>query len=82
MSISIEKNYPLDNLNTFNISAKAKFFFYEFNTLEKLKGILIHKLLKTEKLFVLGGGSNILFSKDFDGIVLKNSIRGIHIKSV
>jgi len=78
MSISIEKNYPLDNLNTFNISAKAKFF-YEFNTLEKLKGILSHKLLKTEKLFVLGGGSNILFSKDFDGIVLKNSIRGIHI---
>ena len=54
MSISIEKNYPLDNLNTFNISAKAKFF-YEFNTLEKLKGILSHKLLKTEKSFILGG---------------------------
>ena len=78
MSISIEKNYPLDNLNTFNISAKTKFF-YEFNTLENLKGILSHKLLKTEKSFVLGGGSNILFSKDFDGIVLKNSIEGIHI---
>ena len=78
MSISIEKNYPLDNLNTFNISAKTKFF-YEFNTLENLKEILSHKLLKTEKAFVLGGGSNILFSKDFDGIVLKNSIRGIHI---
>ena len=78
MSISIEKNYPLDNLNTFNISAKTKFF-YEFNTLEKLEGILSHKLLKTEKSFVLGGGSNILFSKDFDGIVLKNSIEGIHI---
>lgn len=40
MSISIEKNYPLDNLNTFNISAKAKFF-YEFNTLENLKEFLI-----------------------------------------
>jgi len=78
MSISIEKNYPLDNLNTFNISAKTKFF-YEFNTLENLKEILSHKLLKTEKAFVLGGGSNILFSKDFDGIVLKNSIEGIHI---
>ena len=78
MSISIDKNYPLDNLNTFNISTKAKFF-YEFDTLEKLKGILSHKLLKTEKSFVLGGGSNILFSKDFDGIVLKNSIGGIHI---
>ena len=78
MSISIVKNYPLDKLNTFNISANAKFF-YEFKTLESLKEILNHKLLKTEKSFVLGGGSNILISNDFDGVVLKNSIRGIHI---
>ena len=78
MSIPIVKNYPLDKLNTFNISANAKFF-YEFKTLESLKEILNHKLLKTEKSFVLGGGSNILISNDFDGVVLKNSIRGIHI---
>ena len=70
MSISIVKNYPLDKLNTFNISANAKFF-YEFKTLESLKEILNHKLLKTEKSFVLGGGSNILISNDFDGVVLK-----------
>ena len=78
MSISILKNYPLEKLNTFNISANAKFF-YEFKTLESLKEILNHNLLKTEKSFVLGGGSNILISNDFDGIVLKNSIKGIHI---
>ena len=78
MSISIVKNFPLDHLNTFNISANAKFF-YEFKTLESLKEILNHNLLKTEKSFVLGGGSNILISNDFDGIVLKNSIKGIHI---
>ena len=65
MSISILKNYPLDKLNTFNISANAKFF-YEFKTLESLKEILNHKLLKTEKSFVLGGGSNILISNDFE----------------
>ena len=34
-----------------------------------------------EKLLILGGGSNLLFSKDFDGIILKNSISGIKIIS-
>ena len=80
MTVSISNNYPLEHLNTFRISATAKLF-YEFKNEESLKDILSNDIVKKEKVLVLGGGSNILITKDFDGIVLKNSIQGITIIS-
>ena len=78
MKLSFHKNYPLEQLNTFRISAKAKLF-YEFEDEKSLIKTLKSDVLKKEKLLILGGGSNILITKDFDGIVLKNSIKGIEI---
>ena len=78
MKTSFHKNYPLEQLNTFHISAKAKLF-YEFEDEKSLIKILKSDVLKKEKLFILGGGSNILITKDFDGVILKNSIKGINI---
>jgi len=80
MTVSISNNYPLEHLNTFRISATAKLF-YEFKNEESLKDILSNDIVKKEKVLVLGGGSNILITRDFDGIVLKNSIQGITIIS-
>ena len=80
MTVSISNNYPLEDLNTFRISATAKLF-YEFKNEESLKDILNNDIVKKEKVLVLGGGSNILITKNFDGIVLKNSIQGITIIS-
>ena len=37
------------------------------------------KILKNESKFILGGGSNILFTKNFEGIILYNKISGIKI---
>ena len=76
--IEILKNYDLIKLNTFGISAKARFFVEinsEDNFIELLK---MEEFKNNEKLF-LGGGSNILFTKDFDGIVVLNKIKGIEI---
>ena len=72
MKLSFHKNYPLEQLNTFRISAKAKLF-YEFEDEKSLIKTLKSDVLKKEKLLILGGGSNILITKDFDGVVLKNS---------
>ena len=72
--MKIEQNISLRPFNTFRIDAKAKHF-ASFKTLDELAQ-LTKDFDRTEKL-ILGGGSNILFVKDFDGIVLNNQILGI-----
>ena len=73
MTLSIKSNFPLDNYNTFNISASTKFFF-EFENENSIREILDNEKYKNENLLILGGGSNILFSKNFEGLILKNNI--------
>lgn len=72
----ITQNFDLKPYNTFGIEVKASFF-DRFDSVNKLDEIL--KDNKEKKLLILGGGSNILFTKDYDGLVLKNEIRGIEI---
>ena len=76
--MEIHSNYNLSKLNTFGISVNAKFFvkFQNETELQELFGMPEFK--NNEKLF-LGGGSNILFTKDFDGIVVLNKLNGIEI---
>ena len=80
MTASVKSDFQLKNFNTFNISAKAKYFYEFFDEISLIKTLKDKKYLN-EKLLILGGGSNLLFSKDFDGIILKNSISGIKIIS-
>ena len=80
MSTSINSNYPLRDYNTFNISVNAKLF-YEFKDKISLQKILKREDLKNKNILILGGGSNILFSKNYDGLILKNGILGINIIS-
>ena len=77
--INIEKNISLQKFNTLNIPVLAKFFCCVKNE-EELKEALAWAKLKKKKIFILGGGSNVLFSKDFSGLVIKNEIRGISLK--
>ncbi|HVO74465.1 MAG TPA: UDP-N-acetylmuramate dehydrogenase [Ignavibacteriaceae bacterium] len=76
--MKILEDYPLKDKNTFGIDVKAEWFF-EFNSENELKEILSLDQFKSVPKLILGGGSNILFTKDFPGIVLKNSIPGIKI---
>ncbi|MGC4036475.1 MAG: UDP-N-acetylmuramate dehydrogenase [Chitinophagaceae bacterium] len=71
--MQIRENISLKQYNTFGIDAKAKSF-SSFGNPDELSD-LIQQSEKEQKL-ILGGGSNILLSKDFDGIVLKNEITG------
>lgn len=76
--MKIEENVSLKNINTFGIDVKAKYF-AEIKTLEDTKKIpSIIKKLNTDFL-ILGGGSNILFTKDFEGIVFHNIQKGIEL---
>ncbi len=66
----IEKNISLKPYNTFNVEAMAKYFAVVGNT-QELQELLNHSGYNSEKRLFIGGGSNILFTKDFDGIVIK-----------
>lgn len=74
----IQENVDLKAYNTFGISVFGRYF-GRFATVEEL-----HSLLETNPnlpLLILGGGSNILLTKNFDGLVLKNEIGGFEILS-
>ena len=72
----IEINKNLKEYNTFGISVKAEMF-SAFSSIEELKQILSFR--NDKKLLVLGGGSNLLLTKDFDGLVIKNEIKRFEV---
>ena len=74
MPIIIEENKSLQALNTFGIDAKARYF-AQARTVAELQ-TLLHEYASIPK-FILGGGSNILFTKDVDGLVIHNCLSGI-----
>ncbi len=76
--MNILKNYSLKDKNTFGISAKAKLFIAP-KSVEELQTVLTNKSLKNEELLILGGGSNMLFVSDFDGLVVHPDIYGIEV---
>jgi UDP-N-acetylmuramate dehydrogenase len=74
----ISENVLLQPFNTFGIPANARYF-ASFSSAEELQQILSTPALKGLPHMILGGGSNLLFTKDFDGILLKNEIKGISV---
>jgi UDP-N-acetylmuramate dehydrogenase len=72
--MQIQENISLRPYNTFGIDAKARHF-ASFSNYEELATLATHDSRLTT--LILGGGSNILFTKDYDGLVLKNEIMGI-----
>ncbi len=76
----IQENYSLKRLNTFHINASAKYF-VEVNSIDEIKEVLLDKTFINTPKLILGGGSNLLFTKDYNGIVIKNNLKGINLIS-
>ncbi|HEY8936771.1 MAG TPA: UDP-N-acetylmuramate dehydrogenase [Cyclobacteriaceae bacterium] len=74
----IQQHVDLLPYNTFGIKAFAKYFITIHN-LDEAKTLLSSDVFKKEKHLIIGGGSNILLTKDFDGLVIKISLKGIEI---
>lgn len=70
------KNYSLKLHNTFGIDAKCSRFVEFAHEEEVVKFVTGGEL--TEPFFVLGGGANILFTKDFNGTILHSAIKDVH----
>jgi UDP-N-acetylmuramate dehydrogenase len=74
--LNIQSNISLLPYNTFQIAVQAKYF-VEISTVEELQELFTSKIFQEEKKLILGGGANVLFAGDFEGLVMKVSIKGI-----
>jgi len=72
----MQHNVSLRHLNTFGLESRAQSF-EEVKSVDELSSILKDSSLKETQKFILGGGSNILLTKDIDALVIKISINGI-----
>lgn len=77
--MNIRDNYSLRTYNSFGVDAIARHFasFKDTESLEDLLSVVQQSPLHEQEKLILGGGSNILFTQDFNGWVLKNEILGI-----
>ncbi|HTK21203.1 MAG TPA: UDP-N-acetylmuramate dehydrogenase [Mucilaginibacter sp.] len=74
--LQIQENVSLKNFNTFGIDVSAKYF-VEIGHEDELVELFMDPQWRQMERLVLGGGSNMLMVKDFDGLVIRVNIRGI-----
>ncbi|MDP4172990.1 MAG: UDP-N-acetylmuramate dehydrogenase [Bacteroidota bacterium] len=70
----IIEDFQLKGQNTFGLDIKAKYY-AEISKIDEIKEL--YSSYSSSPIMILGGGSNILFSKDYDGLMIKNLIKGI-----
>jgi len=75
--IQMQENFSLKAHNTFGVDAKARYFI-EVHSTEELIEALNYSKTETLPLLFLGGGSNILLTKDFEGLAIRLNLKGIH----
>jgi UDP-N-acetylmuramate dehydrogenase len=76
--MNLQENISLKPLTTFGIDQMAHFF-TTVSTLTELKEALVFAKEKQLPAFILGGGSNILLTRDIEGLVIKLEIKGINL---
>ncbi len=72
--MEVSNNINLSSYNTFGISANAKQFI-TINSINEI-ALSIDAKIFSQKHLIIGGGSNILLGGDYDGIVIKNNLKG------
>ena len=80
-ALAVLRDYPLDKLNTFGIKARAQAFL-EVRSVADLQALREDSALYKMPRLVLGGGSNLLLTGDFAGLVLHSCNSGIEIVEV
>ncbi|HDP76539.1 MAG TPA: UDP-N-acetylmuramate dehydrogenase [Bacteroidales bacterium] len=76
----IKKDISLKPYNTFGIDVAASYY-ARANTVEKILYAINFASYNKLPIFVLGGGSNILFTRDFEGVIINPAIQGVQLQS-
>lgn len=78
--MQLEENVSLRPYNTFGLDVRARYF-ARFASADELRRLLALPPVQAASKLILGGGSNLLLTQDFAGVVLKNEIKGLEIIS-
>src|ERR1044071_1700905 len=76
LSMQVRRNFSLKGLNTFGVNVSAKLF-CDVVSEDDVSLVIKRDDYQKENKFVLGGGSNILFTKDLAAFCVHNTIKGI-----
>lgn len=76
--MNIASNISLLQYNTFGMDVTARWF-CEITGIDDLKSLFAERKWKDSSHLILGGGSNILFTKNVDALVIRNCIQGIEV---
>jgi len=76
--MNLHKLFSLKEYNTFNIDVKSAYSFFYLSD-ESIFELSRSDIFQNNKILVLGGGSNILFADDFNGLVIHMMSKGIEI---
>lgn len=74
--IDIRENISLKPYHTFRMDVYARYF-VEYDTVRDLKELLVSPLLKENPFLHIGGGSNLLFTRNYDGVVLHSRMKSM-----
>lgn len=78
---TLTENASLASRNTLRVAARAGLL-AEIHDASKLQALLDYPAVRQGRLLVLGEGSNVLFTDDFDGTVLVMATRGVHVETL
>jgi UDP-N-acetylmuramate dehydrogenase len=73
--MNTEYNKPLKELNTFGIDVKAGLY-TEVHSHDELQSLMVNGVFSEKPHLILGGGSNILFTGDYPGLVIRLMLKG------
>lgn len=74
----LQKNVSLKLLHTFRTDVSARYY-ARVTQLDDFSELLMHYPADAEDLLILGGGSNLLFTRDYEGLVIQPEMRGIEV---
>ncbi|WP_316798669.1 UDP-N-acetylmuramate dehydrogenase [Pedobacter frigidisoli] len=78
--LQIQENVSLKPFNSFGIDVRAAYFVEIFDE-QDLTDLFELERAQNQELFIIGGGSNVLFTKDYDGMIIRMCIKGISSKT-
>lgn len=77
--MELRPNVSLQAYTTFGVPARTAWF-VELRTVEEAQELFVNPAKLPRPLLILGGGSNVLFTRDWPGLVVRNRIMGRHIE--